>query len=291
MSTPSVSEYLKTLAETARQSDDQTIERWAMDELGGYWTGSDVTEKPRAIPSYREVGLRHGSQSGKDLGSITLRHSVSELEQKLEDETVDQSGLNDEVWKSILDAIRLEAREKEIELLRSNTSQASNNTVRRTIPEAWREVSSYWRNYVVQSSIAAITVTLTFLLLDQVQSHLLIVASLGSSAFIIFTMPDNFTANPRNIIGGHIVGLVCGLAVTVAPIADFLPLAVAYGLAVGLSVLVMVVTDTEHPPAAGTALAAAVFAYSFDLVAAVVLGAILLAIARAVGRPHLRSLV
>jgi CBS-domain-containing membrane protein len=65
---------------------------------------------------------------------------------------------------------------------------------------------------------------------------------------------------------------------------------VCYALAVGLSIFTMVVTDTEHPPASGTALGVAITGMSPDVVVAVVLGIVLLSLIHRFFKPYLRDL-
>ena len=64
-----------------------------------------------------------------------------------------------------------------------------------------------------------------------------------------------------------------------------------YALAVGLSIFLMVVTNTEHPPAAGTALGIVGHAWSYQVVIFVLLCAIGLAIVRRLLRSRLKDLV
>ena len=60
---------------------------------------------------------------------------------------------------------------------------------------------------------------------------------------------------------------------------------------VGLSIFVMVVTDTEHPPAAGTALGLVVGGWSLSAVLFVLIGAVMLSLANMVLRPRLTKLL
>jgi len=68
---------------------------------------------------------------------------------------------------------------------------------------------------------------------------------------------------PRRVIGGHIVAVLIGGLLTIILHSSFLNPIVAgnrivfdvmAALSLGISILLMVVTNTEHPPAAGTAL-------------------------------------
>ena len=65
------------------------------------------------------------------------------------------------------------------------------------------------RSYIVQSLLAVI-VLVVILYFVEVLTHAAIVAALGSSVFIVFAMPKSMTAQPRRLIGGHVIGLLSG---------------------------------------------------------------------------------
>jgi len=154
------------------------------------------------------------------------------------------------------------------------------------------------KNYITQSLLAVLTVGI-ILYFVEVLTHAAIVAALGSSAFIVFAMPHSITAQPRRLIGGHIVGLLsgtfCYYAFLTGPLGklvtgwQFTTLFV-YALAVGLSIFLMAVTNTEHPPASGTALGIVAHAWSHQVVIFVLACAIGLAIVRRLFRRYLRDL-
>ena len=126
-----------------------------------------------------------------------------------------------------------------------------------------------------------------------------IAAGLASSVVGIFIAPSNSTARIRSVAGGHGVALVLGSMFSailfLAPVEIFLQdrsvvLHLSLALAVGGSMLLMAITNTEHPPAAGTALGMA--SREFDvLIFFSIIGAVgLLAILKLVLRPYLRDL-
>ncbi|MGC9399045.1 MAG: HPP family protein [Anaerolineae bacterium] len=61
-------------------------------------------------------------------------------------------------------------------------------------------------------------------------------------------------------------------------------------LGVGLAFFGMQLTDTEHPPAAGTALTAALEGFAWRTVAATVVGAVLLVLIQQLLKPYLSNL-
>ena len=66
------------------------------------------------------------------------------------------------------------------------------------------------KSYIVQSLLAAVAVA-TILRFVGFLTQTAIVASLGASTFIVFAMPHAITAQPRRLIGGNSIGLLCGL--------------------------------------------------------------------------------
>lgn len=154
------------------------------------------------------------------------------------------------------------------------------------------------KSFILQSLLAVVAVAV-ILYFVEVLTHAAIVAALGADAFIVFAMPHSITACRRRLIGGHVVGLLCGTfcyyAFLSGPLGklmtgwEFTTLFV-YALAVGLSIFLMAITNTEHPLAAGTALGIVGHAWSYQVVIFVLLCAVSLAIVRRLFRSRLRDL-
>jgi len=85
-----------------------------------------------------------------------------------------------------------------------------------------------------------------------------IIASIGATAFIVFAMPDNITAQARNVIGGHWLRLFYGIFVffNSQPALIYSIIGIIH-LPVGATIFTMVETDTEHPLRPSTALGVA----------------------------------
>lgn len=162
----------------------------------------------------------------------------------------------------------------------------------RSLQSMLNEFRSYWKYFVFQSLLAALSVYLVLVILNPDEA--VIIASLGATAFVVFALPEKITAQPRNVIGGHIVGLLCGLLgaglLQVLP-TDYNSVENAiYAFSVGLSIFIMVISDTEHPPAAGTALGVAIKGFNIHIIAGVLLFAILFSVIRRLLRNILRDL-
>ncbi|MBI2847674.1 MAG: HPP family protein [Chloroflexi bacterium] len=152
--------------------------------------------------------------------------------------------------------------------------------------------------YIVQSllAVAAAAVILTFL---RVITHTAIIAALGSSTFIVFALPNTHNAQPRCLIGGHIIGLVSGLIAYLAfsaGLSRLLPnhteliLAIGAAFSIGLAIFLMTITDTEHPPAAGTALGIIIQSWSYQTIIFILAYAVSLALVKWLLKDYLKNL-
>ncbi len=79
--------------------------------------------------------------------------------------------------------------------------------------------------------------------------HSLLIAPMAASAVLLFGAHESPLAQPRNLIGGHLIAAM--VAVLIATLGGSGPFAMA--LAVGCTILVMDLTHTTHPPAGATA--------------------------------------
>ena len=162
--------------------------------------------------------------------------------------------------------------------------------MKNTIQKTLKKFVKYWKNYIFQSLLATFAVFLALLLLN-IQKRPIIVASIGATAFIVFAMPKDVTAKSRNVIGGHLIGLISGSVCALIPHSIILPSILVYSLAVGIAIFVMVVVDAEHPPAAGTALGVVITGFSLSASIGVITSAIILSLIHHFAKSHLRDLV
>lgn len=158
-----------------------------------------------------------------------------------------------------------------------------------------RNLERYSYRYLGQCILATLTIFSVLLFLD-VFAETAIIASLGASAFTIFTMPRSYAAEPRRVIGGYGVGialgLLCHLSVrwTTHIMAEETSLVVFGSLAVGLAIFAMAATNTEHAPAAGIALGLVVNTWSLGTLAFVVAAMLWMAAVRYLLRGRLINL-
>ena len=140
---------------------------------------------------------------------------------------------------------------------------------------------------------------LAILLFLNVFTQTALIASLGASAFIVFAMPLAYSAQPRSILGGYAIGLTTGVAggaisrlawVDALHFSHVLQYTVFSALAVGLATFLMVITNTEHPPAAGFALGLVLNPWDLQTLFYVILAVSLLAFFKVVLRPYLIDL-
>ena len=134
--------------------------------------------------------------------------------------------------------------------------------------------------YIAQCIAATIFIFFVLVVLD-VLTQTVLIASLGATAFISFTMPHIESSKPRYLIGGYAFGILVGVAVSVLVGwlqiehgAGMERLIVVSGAAVatGLAMFLMVVTDTEHPPAAAVALGFVLNSWDLRAIVVVLIG-------------------
>jgi CBS domain-containing membrane protein len=80
-----------------------------------------------------------------------------------------------------------------------------------------------------------------------------LIGSFGASSVLVYGVIQSPLAQPRNLIGGHLVSALIGVTVQ-----QFVPdiLWITAPLAVSLSIVLMQITKTLHPPGGATALIA-----------------------------------
>lgn len=85
------------------------------------------------------------------------------------------------------------------------------------------------------------------------QDLVFLIGSFGASCVLVYGVIQSPLAQPRNLIGGHLVSALVGVTVQ-----KLLPehIWIAAPLAVSLSIVAMQITKTLHPPGGATALIA-----------------------------------
>ncbi len=166
--------------------------------------------------------------------------------------------------------------------------------MKRSIVSMATEFKMHWKNYVFQSLFATCVIFVVMLYLGVGEHRSVIVASIGATAFLVFALPQKSLSQPRNVIGGHLVGLISGclsvLIMKYAPSDSEYILATLYAFSVGFSMFVMVVVDAEHPPGSGTALGITVGGFSWDVLLTVMISAVVLSLIHHFAKSYLRDL-
>ncbi len=153
------------------------------------------------------------------------------------------------------------------------------------------------RAYIIQSLLALAVFFVVLLFVEKV-TQVVIVAALGASTFIVFSMPHTITAEPRRLIGGHAMGLISGSlchfffvnGLSLNTNESTALLAFTFAVAIALAMFLMAITNTEHPPAAATSIGLLMAGWSWAAILFVLLFAGLLAIIHYVLRRYLVNL-
>jgi len=153
--------------------------------------------------------------------------------------------------------------------------------------------------YIFQCFLATLTILAVLIFLDVLNEAALITA-LGASAFIVFTMPTQYSSDSRRLIGGYIVGLVVGFIfylISTSEIVSILvgnhttSLVIFGSLAVGFAIFIMAVTNTEHAPAAGIALGLVISKWDYLTIIFIIIAILWLAGIKIILKKYLMDLI
>lgn len=87
-----------------------------------------------------------------------------------------------------------------------------------------------------------------------VSDNLFLVGSFGATSVLIYGVINSPLAQPRNLIGGHVLSAIIGVTISIFVKEVWL----AAAMAVSLSIVVMQITKTLHPPGGATSLIAVI---------------------------------
>lgn len=154
------------------------------------------------------------------------------------------------------------------------------------------------RRYAIQCSLATLVVLILLIALDAVTQTVLI-AALGATTFIAFAVPKSVVSSPRCLIGGYLVGMLAGSLMSslngtigiADPVMAEVSMIVFGAMATGVAMFLMVVTKTEHPPAAALALGLVLNEWSALTLLVIIVGVFTLCICKRIVLPHLMDLV
>ncbi len=149
-------------------------------------------------------------------------------------------------------------------------------------------------HFVFQISAAVFLMALVLFLMSVGSNSQLLWAlgagSLASSIFIVFTLPQSLAAEPRRLIGAYCLAIVIGVlthvflmhlfhAVTAHFILQNLRVFwISSALAMGITMVLMIIFNCQHPPAAGVSIVLVLNIQEYTTVAVILFTAILLAL-------------
>ena len=152
--------------------------------------------------------------------------------------------------------------------------------------------------YFLQCGLATIVVLFILLVLDTLTQTVLI-AALGASTFIAFAVPRSVHSDPRHMIGGYLIGIVAGGLLGLieqaihfhSAAATHQEMVVFGALATGVAMFLMVITKTEHPPAAALALGLVLNHWDWPTLAFIMVGITFLSVIKQIVMPFLMDLL
>ena len=115
----------------------------------------------------------------------------------------------------------------------------------------WNEIFWAWAG----SSLSVACLALLEKVCAQEWNLPLLIGSFGASAVLAFGAPHSPLAQPRNIVGGHVLSAIVGVSIQAMLGPE--PV-IAAALAVSTAIALMHMTQTLHPPGGATALIAVI---------------------------------
>jgi CBS-domain-containing membrane protein len=155
-----------------------------------------------------------------------------------------------------------------------------------------------YKRYALQCGMAGVVVLILLLVLDAVTQTVLI-AALGASAFIAFAVPRSLHSDPRCLIGGYLIGMISGVTMSLVHSLFFMSgttlshavMIICGALAISFTMFLMVITRTEHPPAAALALGLVLNQWDPLTLGVVLIGVIALSLVKQLVLPLLMDLI
>lgn len=170
----------------------------------------------------------------------------------------------------------------------------------------WQHKQHTWVNLIWQPLCAMVFLCCVLFVLNVFSTSPILWAvgagSLASSCYVVFGKPQSSAAIPQRMIGGYLVGIVTGVGIRYLAIHFDLfhgfvlgePHMQAVGLlaaiSVGLALILMILLQFEHPPAAGMTLVLVLEVRDYRTVTIVFVAAVILALLHFLLRPYLRDL-
>ena len=159
------------------------------------------------------------------------------------------------------------------------------------------KIKTHLWGYILQCSLATLTILAVLIFLD-VLTETAIIAALGASACVVFTMPTMYSSDPRRLIGGYCIGITIGLLFYFLSTwfyfsfigKEIMSLIIFGALSVGTAIFMMTITNTEHAPAAGIALGLVINQWNYLTIIFIVCAVIWMAGVRKLLKPHLMNL-
>ena len=106
---------------------------------------------------------------------------------------------------------------------------------------------------------------------------------------------------PRRVIGGHVTGIIVGIFCSyigsyiqntnIFFLSHEMIKIIILTFSVGLAIFIMVITNTEHPPAAGTALGITIQGWTSSTILVILFTVIILSLTKHITKPLLKDLV
>ena len=132
--------------------------------------------------------------------------------------------------------------------------------------------------FAIWSLISSSLSIWSILWITTVTGHSLLIGSFGATAVLLFAAPEGPMSQPRNLVGGHLISSIVAVVLVASLGSSFFSI----GLAVGLSIFIMYLTHTLHPPGGATALIGVTAGVDYEFIFIPVLLGVLILLVNAI---------
>ncbi|MDN5360197.1 MAG: hypothetical protein PWQ84_1260 [Thermotogaceae bacterium] len=154
------------------------------------------------------------------------------------------------------------------------------------------------KQFILQSLMTVGVVSVVLFFLDFLADGI-VVASIGASSTIAFGNPHDERTGPRYLIGGYTFGVISGgfcwlvafsLDQIFPGINSGFVMALLGAFSVGLTMFLMVITNTEHPPSSALALGLVLNGFSVLSAAVAIIGISLISLTQRLLKKYMYDL-
>jgi CBS domain-containing membrane protein len=193
-----------------------------------------------------QAAKSHTSEMDSSMGNGVLATIAAHEAQKHQRPEKERENRNERSFRKLVHRGSTTMRSAVLEAARPDDDRAA--SLGKSGRRRW-----FWLRAILTSGTLAFVGMLSLSLTHSLTTEsdfTLILGSFGAEAVLLYAAPYSPFSQPRNVIGGHVVAYLVGMFCQLTLPGNF---EVAIPLAVSLTIMIQMATDTIHPPGGGAA--------------------------------------